>query len=109
MISNKILLIQDGIIILTSDNITIPSASITEDIEFSVTEYGAKLTISGSDFALPLTVLTHLEEVDQANLYFYADQPYETVTEFIGCISVNRDEILKIKGAYEFSVYRSLP
>ena len=109
MISNKILQIQDGLIIITPDIFPLPSLLNTDDIVLSVAEYGAKLTIIDREFAIPSTVLTHLEEIEVANIYFYASPPYELVAEFVGCLNLNRDEILKVKGAYEFTVYRSLP
>lgn len=105
MISNKILLIQDGLIIITTEIFSLHSSTINDDIDLSVTDYGAKLTVMGRDFAIPCAALTHFEQIDEANIYFYAGQPYELVAEFIGCLNLNRDEILKIKGAYEFSVY----
>ena len=109
MISNKILQIEDGLIIITPNIFSLPSALNTDDIDLSVTEYGAKLTIIDREFAIPATVLAHLEEIEVANIYFYSGTPYELVAEFIGCLNLNRDAILKVKGAYEFIVYRSLP
>ncbi|MDD2273758.1 MAG: hypothetical protein PHH29_16050 [Desulfuromonadaceae bacterium] len=105
MISNKILLIQDGLIIITSELFSLPSLIVNDDIDLSVADYGAKLTVIGRDFAIPCSALTHFEQIYEANIYFYAEQPYELVAEFIGCLNLNRDEILKIKGAYEFSIY----
>lgn len=109
MVSNTILLVQDGLIVITLEVISLPSTINDEDIELSVTEYGAILTVTGHDIALPLVALTHLENAEGVNIYFYEASPYEMIAKFIGSLSLNRDAILKIKGAIEFSVYRSSP
>ena len=105
----KILLVQDGIIVITPEELSIPGAISDDDIELTVAEYGALLTVTGYEIALPLSVLTHLEQADGVNLYFYAASPYEVVADFVGSLSLNRDTVLKIKGAFEFSGYRSFP
>lgn len=109
MVSNTILLVQDGLIVITSEVISLPSTINDDDIELAVAEYGALLTVTGYEIALPLVALTHLENAEGVNIYFYEAPPYEVIAEFIGSLSLNRDAILKIKGAFEFSIYRSSP
>ncbi|MDD2854667.1 MAG: hypothetical protein HGB32_01170 [Geobacteraceae bacterium] len=109
MVSNTILLVQDGLIVITSEDISLPSTINDDEIELAVTEYGALLTVAGHEIAIPLVALTHLENTEGVNIYFYETPPYEVIAEFIGSLSLNRDAILKIKGAFEFSVYRSSP
>jgi len=109
MVSNTILLVQDGLIVITSEVISLPSTINDDDIDLAVTEYGALLTVATHEIAIPLVALTHLENAEGVNIYFYEAPPYEAIAEFIGSLSLNRDAILKIKGAFEFSVYRSSP
>lgn len=109
MVSNTILLVQDGLIVITSEVISLPATINDDDIELAVTEYGALLTVTGLEIAIPLVALTHLENAEGVNIYFYEAPPYEVIAEFIGSLILNRDAILKIKGAFEFSVYRSSP
>lgn len=109
MISNKILLVQDGLIVITSESLTLPTNISDDDIDLTVAEYGAQLSIAGHELALPLVVLSHLEQADGVNIYFYVAPPYEMVADFVGSLSLSRDAILKVKGAFEFSNYRSSP
>jgi hypothetical protein len=99
---NKILLVSDGIIVLVADAFT-----LTDDHEstFSlyVQEHGADLRISNSVISLPVTVLEHLEQAEGTNVYFYQSSPYAAVAAYVGSVDISRDELLKIKGAWEYS------
>ena len=99
---DKILLVSDGIIVLVADTF-----NLTDDneaaISLQVQEHGADLRISNSVICLPVTVLEHLEQAEGTNVYFYQSSPYAVVTPFVGGVEIRRDELLKIKGAWEYS------
>ena len=97
---DKILLANDGLIVLMSQNLNI--LDNVSDIELEIAEYGAILTIEGHRFPLPSVILNHLEQSEGSNVYFYESAPYELIAEYRGCITLDRDEILKLKGAYEY-------
>ena len=69
----------------------------------NVQKHGAELQISKMTFKLPITVLEHLERADSTNVYFYHSSPYALVAPFRGGIEISRDELLKVKGAWEYS------
>ena len=52
---------------------------------------------------LPVAILEHLERADGTNVYFYQSSPYAIVAPFVGGVEISRDELLKIKGAWEYS------
>lgn len=99
---DKILLVSDGIIVLVADTFT-----LTDDHESTISlyvqEHGADLRISNSVISLPVTVLEHLEQAEGTNVYFYQSSPYAVVAPFVGGVEIRRDELLKIKGAWEYS------
>lgn len=100
MTGYKILLIGDGLIVLVTQPLEISGNA--SDIELEIAEYGAILTVAGHRVDLPGDILNHLEQSEGSNVYFYEDSPYELIAEFRGCITLERDEILKLKGAYEY-------
>ena len=100
MTGNKILLVSDGIIVVVTQQIDIKE-NVT-DVELEIAEYGAILTVEGHSINFPGDVLNHLEQSEGSNVYFYESSPYELIAEFRGCITLARDEILKLSGAYEY-------
>lgn len=100
MTGNKILLVSDGIIVVVTQQFDIQE-NLT-DVELEIAEYGAILTVEDHHINLPGDVLNHLEQSEGSNVYFYEASPYELIAEFRGCITLERDEILKLKGAYEY-------
>lgn len=97
----KILLVSDGIIVIVvagHEEFDLP----VENVDVSVAEYGAEIKISTKTICLPVSVLAHLEGSDGTNIYFYESDPYELVAEYKGSLELNRDEILKVKGAWEY-------
>jgi len=78
-----------------------------EEVRISVTGYGAEIQISGKSIRLPASVLAHLEEVTETNIYFYESEPYHVVAEYKGCVALNRDDILKVKGAWEYQALQT--
>ena len=100
MTGYKILLIGDGLIVLVTQQIEIQES--VSDVELEIAEYGAILTVEGHRVDLPGDILNHLEQSEGSNVYFYEASPYELIAEFRGCITLERDEILKLKGAYEY-------
>lgn len=102
MMDKKILLINDGLIALVSEEFRLLEDIGNTEIKLDLAEYGATLILEGIQVFLPSDVLTHLETTDGANIYFYVSSPYELIAEYQGCISLNRDEILKLNGALEY-------
>jgi len=98
----KILFVSDGIIAVMENGDELPEDS-RDDVAIAVTEFGAELCIAGMKLYLPVTVLEHLEQADGTNIYFYESDAYSLVAPYRGSIVLNRDEILKVKGAWEYS------
>ncbi|MBT0663139.1 hypothetical protein KI809_02395 [Geobacter pelophilus] len=103
MMGKKILLVNDGIIAIVSEDFSNREKVGNSEIKLALADFGATLTLEGYQFCLPSDVLTHLEKTDGANIYFYESSPYDLIAEYQGCISLDRDEILKLKGALEYS------
>ncbi len=103
MMGKKILLVNDGIITLVSEDFCNREKNGNSEIELALADFGAILTLEGYQFCLPSDVLSHLEKTDGANIYFYVSSPYDLIAEYQGCISLDRDEILKLKGALEYN------
>lgn len=99
---DKILLVSDGIIVIAADTFTLPDNHDTA-ISLHVQEHGADLWIGNSVINLPVVALEHLEQADGTNVYFYQSSPYAVVAPFVGGVEILRDELLKIKGAWEYS------
>lgn len=99
---DKILLVSDGIIVIAADTFTLPDNHDTA-ISLHVQEHGADLRIGNCVINLPVVVLEHLEQAEGTNVYFYQSSPYAIIAPFVGGIEINRDELLKIKGAWEYS------
>ena len=98
---DKILLVSDGIIFIVvagRDELDLQAGNVG----ISLAEYGAEIHISNKTICLPASVLAHLEGSDETNIYFYESDPYHLVAEYKGKIELNRDEILKVKGAWEY-------
>ena len=99
---DKILLVSDGIIVIAADTFTLPDNHDTA-ISLHVQEHGADLRIGNCVINLPVVVLEHLEQAEGTNVYFYQSSPYAIIAPFVGGIEIRRDELLKIKGAWEYS------
>lgn len=99
---DKILLVSDGIIVIAADTFTLPDNHDTA-ISLHVQEHGADLRIGYCVINLPVAVLEHLEQAEGTSVYFYQSSPYAVVAPFIGGVEILRDELLKIKGAWEYS------
>lgn len=99
---DKILLVSDGIIVIAADTFTLPDNHDTA-ISLHVQEHGADLRIGNCVINLPVVVLEHLEQAEGTNVYFYQSSPYAIIAPFVGGIEISRDELLKIKGAWEYS------
>lgn len=99
---DKILLVSDGIIVIAADTFTLPD-NLDTAISLHVQEHGADLRIGNCVINLPVVVLEHLEQAEGTNVYFYQSSPYAIIAPFVGGIEISRDELLKIKGAWEYS------
>lgn len=97
----KILFVSDGIIAVMANCDGLPDSQ--DDVALAVTEFGAELRIAGMVLCLPVTVIEHLEQADGTSVYFYESDTYSLVALYRGSIVLNRDEILKVKGAWEYT------
>lgn len=97
----KILFVSDGIIAVMANGDELPGSR--DDVALAVTEFGAELRIAGMVLCLPVTVIEHLEQADGTSVYFYESDTYSLVAPYRGSIVLNRDEILKVKGAWEYT------
>ena len=98
---DKILFVSDGIIAIIGSG-KLPAGSL-ESVIFSLEEYGVELRVSDVLIPLPIEALEHLEQAEGTLVHFYDSDPYSLVANYNGCIEINRDEILKLKGAWEYS------
>lgn len=98
----KILFVSDGIIAVMANGDELQEDS-RNDVALAVTEFGAELRIAGMMLCMPVTVLEHLEKAEGTNVFFYESDTYSLVAPYRGSIVLNRDEILKVKGAWEYS------
>lgn len=98
----KILFVSDGIIAITAEGFHVPK-DVGADIYIRVRDFGAEISISGVKLQFPVTVLEHLETAGGTNVYFYESTPYALVAVYLGNIVLDRDELLKVKGAWEYS------
>ena len=98
----KILFVSDGIIAVTTEGFHVPE-NVSDDIFIKVRDFGAEIIISGVTLQFPVTVLEHLEKSVGTNIYFYESTPYALVAAYLGNIVLDRDELLKVKGAWEYS------
>ena len=98
----KILFVSDGIIAVTAEGFHVPE-KVDDDIYIKVRDFGAEIIISGVILQFPVTVLEHLEKAVGTNVYFYESTSYALVAAYLGNIVLDRDELLKVKGAWEYS------
>lgn len=96
----KILFVADGIIAIMGSG-RVPAGPM-ENVEFELAEYGVALNISGVQVPIPFEALEHLEQAEGTNVHFYESDPYAVVAPYHGCIEINRDELLKLNGAWEY-------
>lgn len=96
----KILFVSDGIIAIMGNG-CVPAEPM-EKVEFNLAEYGIALNVSGVQLPIPYEALEHLEQAEGSNVHFYESDPYAVVAPYRGCIEISRDELLKLKGAWEY-------
>ncbi|MBI5655528.1 MAG: hypothetical protein HZC44_01375 [Geobacter sp.] len=97
----KILFVSDGIIAIMGNG-NVPSGQM-DKVVFDLTEYGVELRVSGVQIPIPAEALEHLEQAEGTNVHFYKSDPYALVAPYHSCIEISRDEILKLKGAWEYA------
>lgn len=96
----KILLVSDGIIVLVAQDPEVEQESTSMNIK--VTEYGAEVWIQNTTICLPAAVLEHLEQAEGTTIFFYESDPYTPLATYRGSVTLDRDEVLKVKGAWEY-------
>lgn len=97
----KILLVSDGIIVIMVAGQDVLELQ-EENVSIAIADYGAELQVRNTTIRLPASVLEHLEQAEGTNIYFYESDPYELVAEYKGNVALDRDEVLKVKGAWEY-------
>lgn len=97
----KILFVSDGIIAVVGNGLEIPDEP-PDNVALAVTKFGAVLSIYGLQVSLPVSVLEHLEQADGTNIYFYTSEPYTLVATYRGFVVLERDEVVKVKGAWDY-------
>ena len=96
----KMLFVSDGIIAIMGDGYV--PAEPMERVDFNLTDYGVELRVSGVQIPIPAEALEHLERTEGINVHFYESESYALIASYRGCIEISRDEILKLKGAWEY-------
>ena len=97
----KILFVSDGIIAIVGNGFEALDDP-PDNVSLEVTEFGAILTIYGLQVTLPVSVLEHLELADGTNIYLYLSEPYSLVVTYWRCVVLERDEVVKVKGAWDY-------
>lgn len=98
----RLIPIADGVISLIHNDFSVPEFLNDQDVDIIVKDFGAELSIKGSVFALPGAIFEHFEDADGTSIYFYRVLPYELIPEYRGCITLQRDAVLKVKGAWDY-------
>lgn len=97
----KLLFVSDGIIALVRNDPGFDD-NRTDGAHLDVTEFGAILDLNGKQLTLPSTVLDHLVNADGTTIFFYYSEPYALVSTYLGCVELERDEVVKVKGAWDY-------
>lgn len=97
----KLLFVSDGIIALVRNDPGFDD-SRQDGANLDVTEFGAILNLPGIQLTLPSTALEHLVIADGTTIFFYFSEPYVLVTTYLGCVELERDEVVKVKGAWDY-------
>ena len=101
--TEKILMVADGIIVLINEGNTFSK----KNISFAIAEFGVELITDGGVIPLPGDVLEHLSLAENTLIHVYEVSPFSLVGEYCGHISLDRDELLKAKGGWEYSLARA--
>ena len=99
----KMIFVSDGVIALVAEGIEVPEKLDEDDFKIVLKEYGAEIFISGFSLKLPIAALDHLQGAEGTSIYFYTSDPFSLIAEYKGNIVLQRDELLKVKGAWEYS------
>lgn len=99
----KMIFVSDGVIALVAEGMEVPERFDEDDFRIVLKEYGAEISISGFSLQLPIAALDHLQGAEGTSIYFYTSDPFSLIAEYKGNIILQRDELLKVKGAWEYS------
>ena len=97
----KLLFVSDGIIALVVNDPGLHD-NRPDGANLEVTEFGAILNLPGIQLTLPSTALEHLVNSDGTTIFFYYSEPYVLVSTYLGCVELERDEVVKMKGAWDY-------
>lgn len=97
----KLLFVSDGIIALVGNDPGFHD-NRPDGASLEVTEFGAILNLPGIRLTLPSTALEHLVNADGTSIFFYLSEPYVLVSRYLGCLELERDEVVKVKGAWDY-------
>ena len=97
----KLLFVSDGIIALVGFDPGFHD-NRPDGANLEVTEFGAILNLPGIQLTLPSTALEHLVNADGTSIFFYLSEPYVLVSTYLGCVELERDEVVKVKGAWDY-------
>jgi len=97
----KILFVSDGIIVLVSNQLEIPGSQ-PDSVVLEVTDIGANISIFGIQLSLPASALEHLVQADGTSVFFYKTEPYTLIATYITNVVLERDEVVKVKGAWDY-------
>lgn len=97
----KLLFVSDGIIALVGNELEITDGQLGS-VDLEVTDFGANLSIYGLQFSLPASALEHLVQAEGTSVFFYKSEPYTLIATYLGCVVLERDEVVKVKGAWDY-------
>ena len=102
MTIERLIPVTDGVICLIHGDFSVPKLLNDQDVDINVVDSGVKLSINGRAFEFPGILLELLENADVSNLYFYGVLLYELVPEYRGCVTLQRDAVLKVKSVWDY-------
>lgn len=104
MSAEKILMVADGIIVLVNDTDEWKDIRGLKNVSFTIEDFGVVLKTSGGEPEIPLPgiVLDHLVNADDTKIHIYGVEPYSLLGNYLGALPVDRDELLKAKGGWEY-------
>ncbi len=103
MVVEKILMVSDGVVTIFTGEPPRVGQIKNDQVSILVADYGVDLDIAGETVPLPGILLDHLLSTEGTNMHFYQVEPYSLVGLYKGAIALSRDELLKAKGAWEYS------
>lgn len=97
----RVLEVSDGLIVLVSTSAELIINDNDAQV-MNVSERGVDVLINDALLSLTAHMLNHVEKAEGTHLYFYQADPLTISSVYVGSITLDRDNFLKAKGAWEY-------